>query len=127
MGGERELGAMIDAWLRAAAADDADALASMVAPDAVFLAPGRAPVEGRDAWLAVRDRPIAGVEERRDLQGIETYGDAGHAWFEVRLRIPAAEGAPEVRVEGHILSFYRRDAAGAWRLAREARMLAPGK
>ncbi|MCC6739314.1 MAG: SgcJ/EcaC family oxidoreductase [Planctomycetia bacterium] len=127
MGAEQDLRDMIAAWIRAVAEDDVETLAALAAPDVVFLAPGRAPVEGRDAWLTVRDRPIHGVETRCEPQQVRAYGDAGHAWFDLRLRIPAAQGASEVRIEGHLLALYRRDAAGQWRLAREARMLAPGK
>lgn len=124
---EKALRDMIAAWIRATEADDFEALSAMVAPDAVFLAPARAPVEGREAWAVSRDRPMPGVESRCDVQQVEVYGNAGHAWFQVKIRVPASEGVPEIRVEGHNLSLYRKGAAGKWLLAREARMLAPGK
>lgn len=124
---EKALRDMIAAWIRASDADDFEALSAMVAPDAVFLAPARAPVEGREAWAVSRDRAMPGVESRCEVQQVEVYGEAGHAWFSVKIRVPASEGVPEVRVEGHNLSLYRRGGDGRWLLAREARMLAPGR
>ncbi|KAF0242822.1 MAG: hypothetical protein FD180_3717 [Planctomycetota bacterium] len=117
----------VDAWLRASEADDFEALSALVAADAVFLAPGRSPVEGRAAWAATREPRPGGIHFHCDLQQVTAYGDAGHAWGEVALVIPAADGAPEVRVEGHTLWLFRKDAAGKWLMAREARMLAPGR
>ena len=125
--GEKELREALAAWLRATDADDLPTLAGLVAPDAVFLAPGRAPVEGRAAWAASHEPRPGGVQFRCDIQQVVAYGDAGHAWGEVSLVIPAADGAPEVRVEGHTMWLFRKDAAGKWLMAREARMLAPGK
>lgn len=118
---------MIDAWIAATDAEDMEALSALVAPDAVFLAPARPPAEGREAWAATREPRPNGVLYRCDVQQVAAYGSAGHAWFHVELTIPAAEGEAEIRVEGHNLSLYRKDAAGKWWLTREARMLAPGK
>lgn len=126
-GGEDALRERIGAWLRALEAEDTPALLGLMAPDAVFLAPGRAPVEGREAWLRARDPRPHGVEFRCELQGLAVYGEAAHAWFELELVVPAEEGVAEARVEGHLMALYRRDGAGEWWLAREARMLAPAR
>jgi uncharacterized protein (TIGR02246 family) len=125
--GEKELREALAAWLRATDADDAEALLPLVALDAVFLAPGRAPVEGREAWKSAREPRPGGVHFHCDVQQVAAYGEAGHAWGEVALVIPAAEGAPEIRVEGHTMWLFRKDAAGRWLMAREARMLAPAR
>ena len=49
---EKGLREAVDAWIRAMEADDAEKLFALVAPNAVFLAPGRSPAEGREAWAA---------------------------------------------------------------------------
>ena len=124
---EKDLREALAAWLRATDAEEGEALGRLVAADAVFLAPGHAPVEGREAWTATREPRMHGVLFRCDVQQVTAYGNAGHAWGEVALTVPASEGAPEVRVEGHTLWLFRKDAAGKWLLAREAKMLAPAR
>jgi uncharacterized protein (TIGR02246 family) len=117
----------LDAWTRALEAEDAAALGALAAPDAVFLAPGKAPLESRDAWLAARSPRLPGVELSCTVEKLVEYGDRGHAWCEITLTVPAAEGAPEIRVEGHLMALYRREADGRWLREREASMLAPAR
>lgn len=124
---EKDLRDALAAWIRATDEEDVEALSALVAPDVVLLAPGRQPVVGREAWAAAREPRPGGVHFHCDVQQVTAYGDAGHAWGEVALVIPAAEGAPEVRVEGHTLWLFRKDGAGKWLMAREAKMLAPAR
>jgi uncharacterized protein (TIGR02246 family) len=123
---ETALRRAVDAWIRALDAEDAAALAGLAAPDAVFLAPGRQPVVGREAWLAARSPRLGDVRLETTVEQVRTYGDWGHAWCEVRMTIAGTAGDPEVRVEGHTLALYRKDGRGKWLRAREAAMLAPG-
>lgn len=124
---EASLRDTIAAWIRASQAEDPQALSRLVAPDAVFLAPGRAPVEGRNAWAAARSPLLHGTRLLLDLQQVVVYGDWAHAWCEIELSVPPAEGEAEVRVVGHSLVLYRKDGAGKWLLAREATQLAPAR
>ncbi|MBI2919683.1 MAG: SgcJ/EcaC family oxidoreductase [Planctomycetes bacterium] len=124
---ERSLRDTVAAWIRASQAEDAQALSQLVAPDAVFLAPGKAPVVGREAWAAARSPLFHGVQLRLDLEQVVVYGDWGHAWCEIRMSVPHAEGEPDVRIEGHTLGLYRRNESGKWLLAREATQLAPAR
>ena len=67
---EKGLREAVDAWIRAMEADDAEKLFALVAPNAVFLAPGRSPAEGREAWAATREPRPGGVLFRCELQAV---------------------------------------------------------
>ncbi len=122
-----DLRAAVEAWIRALDTEDVAALTALAAPEAVFLAPGQEPAVGRDAWLARRSRRLHGVQLRCDIEAVAAYGSHGYAWYEVRLTVPAGDGDPEVRVEGHTMALYRRDDGGRWLLTHEAAMLAPAR
>ena len=124
---EKALREAIAAWHRATEAADPAVTGPLLTPDAVLLTPGRPPVTGREACVAALSPRSFGVVHSAVIEQAVVYGEWGHAWCEVVLSIAAEEGTPEIRVEGHTLALYRKDAAGKWLLAREATMLAPAK
>lgn len=122
---EQDVRDAISAWRLAFDAGDASA-ADLLDPDAVLMAPGRAPVRGRDACAASLS-PSLGIRSNFRVAQAVVYGDWAHAWCDVTRSIPAAGSDPEVKVEGHTLTLLRKGEAGKWLIAREAMLLAPAR
>jgi len=114
----------IAAWIRATAAGDIAELTTLMTDDAVFLTPGQSPMR-RDDFMA---QFLAAVEHVRieassEVQEIEIAGDWAYCWNRLDVKAtPRAGGAPQHRA-GYTLTIFRRD-GGAWRLARDANLLA---
>lgn len=54
-------------------------------------------------------------------------GDLAYAWSKISVAMTATEGGERMERAGHVLSVFRKDAAGRWQLARDANlMLKPG-
>jgi uncharacterized protein (TIGR02246 family) len=114
---EAEVQAALDAFVRAFAAGDADALAELFAPDAQLLLLYGAAVVGR---LAIRE-VWAGAFARNDTsawqterQIVDVHGDRAYALTTyTETLVPRAGGPPEL-VAGRLVQFLRRDADGHW-------------
>jgi uncharacterized protein (TIGR02246 family) len=121
---EQAIREVIAAWLRASSAGDVDAVLRLMTDDVVFLGPGRAPMRGK-AEFAQGMREWVGkmqVEGRHEVREIAVSGDLASCWIDLEVRMNAPGAAPQVR-RGPVLSVYRREADGAWRIARDANML----
>lgn len=121
---EQAIHEVIAEWLRASSAGDVDAVLRLMTEDVVFLGPGRPPMRGKAAF-AQGMREWAGkmqVDGRHEVREIAVSGDLASCWVDLEVRMSPPGGAPVVR-RGDVLSVYRREADGAWRIARDANML----
>jgi uncharacterized protein (TIGR02246 family) len=123
---ERAIRDLIEHWHRATAEGDVDAVLRLMSDDAVFLVPGKPPMTGRRPFeeglrnLLHTHR----LESTGDVQEVVTSHDLAYAWTALTVRVtPKSGGDPHVR-SGHALSIFRRQSDGAWRLVRDANLLA---
>jgi len=123
---EDQIRALVATWMTATQAGDLDTLLSLMTEDVVFLVPGRAPMGKQDFAAAAHAQCAASAPKFQGHAEIEeVVVDREWAFMRSRLRVVLTppEGAATVRA-GHTLTIFRRE-GGAWRLARDANLLAP--
>jgi uncharacterized protein (TIGR02246 family) len=116
---------VIDTWLRASAAGDVDTVLNLMTEDVVFLLPGQPPMRGREVYAA-RSRAMAGkirFQGRPDIQEIQLAGDYAFCWNHLSVTITPLPAGPPQNLAGNILSVFRREPDGQWRLFRDANLL----
>jgi uncharacterized protein (TIGR02246 family) len=127
-------------WIDAVNAGDLDRLLSLMADDAVFLSPGRAPV-GRDEFsahfsAAQKQARIGCVSELEEVVVVGAGEAMQVAYTRSRDALsvtpipdpaatpPAATQPQAIHLAGHRLTIYRKQPDGSWLLARDAHTLA---
>jgi uncharacterized protein (TIGR02246 family) len=123
---EQQIRESILTWISATAEGDLDRVLGLMAEDVVFLSAGQPPLRGRDAFESV-SRSMAGkmrFEGQPDIQEIHVAGDYAFCWTRLHVTAtPRDEGLP-IRRTGDVLSVFRKEQHGRWRLFRDANMLA---
>lgn len=126
MSDEEQIRAVIATWLKASAANDLNTVLDLMTEDAVFLRPGCLPMQGRAAYAAA-SQSMAGkikIEGHPDIREIHVSGDHAYVWNFLSITVtPLPDGSPK-KSEGPILTVFRKEADGRWRLFRDANMLA---
>lgn len=92
--------------------------------DIVFLLPGTT-MRGRETF-AEGFRAMAGkirIEGVPEIQEIHVSGDQAYCWNFLTVTITPVGGGAPVKKAGNVLSVFRRDADGCWRLHRDANLL----
>lgn len=111
----------IGEWTAASESQDLEALLDLIADDAVFLAPGAPPVQGKPAVESMFRGVWAKVKEHKQnfvIQEAWREGDSLFAWGEDSATI-LLTGAPEpVHYKGHGVMILKRHLDGSWRFAR---------
>ena len=113
-------------WIEAVNAGDLARLLSLMADDAVFLNPGKAPFgrEGfgpnfSDAHQRLRLHCITELEE------VVVVGEIAYTRSRDTLSVTARTCGATTQIAGHHLTVYRRRPDGRWLLARDAHTLSP--
>ncbi|MDH4190947.1 MAG: SgcJ/EcaC family oxidoreductase [Betaproteobacteria bacterium] len=120
---EQAIRQLVGKWRIAAAAGNTEHVLSLVADDAVFLAPGQAPMRKSD--FAAAQAALKQFDLRIDcqIQEIRVLGDWAYCWNKLSVVITPNHGGAAVKRAGHVLSvLHKRD--GAWAIVRDANMLA---
>jgi uncharacterized protein (TIGR02246 family) len=120
---ERSIRTLIDTWMRASAAGDADTVLSLMADDVIFMVPGREPF-GKNAFRAASEQmKNMRFTGRSDIREIEILGDWAYIrnYIDVTITPPSGEA---MHRSGYTLSILRKEADGKWRLWRDANMMA---
>jgi uncharacterized protein (TIGR02246 family) len=119
---ERAIRKLIDDWMEASARGDIAKVLSMMSDDVVFMTPGREPFgkqEFAEQSAAMKDMRIEGVAQPIEIQVLGDW-----AWLRNHLTITmTAKDAQPVRRAGYILTILKRQADGAWVIARDANLL----
>jgi uncharacterized protein (TIGR02246 family) len=120
---ERAIRDVVATWMRASQSGDTATTLSLMTEDVVFSVPGREPF-GKGAFAAAA-RAQTGMQIRGTSEIVELQVLGGWAFTRNRLdlTITPPSGEP-MRRSGYTLSLYRKEADGAWRLARDANLLA---
>ena len=114
---------LIDTWMRASAAGDADTVLSLMADDVIFMVPGREPF-GKDAFRAASEQmKNMRMSGSSDIREIEILGDWAYIRNYIEVTITPPNGNA-MRRSGYTLSILRKQADGKWLLWRDANMVA---
>jgi uncharacterized protein (TIGR02246 family) len=121
---EQQIRRVIDRWHRATAAGDLEGVLALMADDALFLTPGRPPMD-REGFAAAF-RGFSGrirVDSKQDIREIHAAGDLAYCWSHISVVMTNVENGEESRRAGHVLTIFRRSAGGTWLLSRDANLL----
>lgn len=123
---ERAVREVHAAWVEAVNAGDLARLLALMADDAVFLNPGRAPL-GRDEFslgftAAHRDSVIRCSSE---LEEVTVVGAIAYTRCRDSLCVTPRAGGAAAELAGHRMTIYRQQSGGRWLLARDANTLTP--
>jgi uncharacterized protein (TIGR02246 family) len=121
---EQAIRAVVSEWMAATRRGDTQAVLSLMTDDALFLQPGKPPMDKKgfaDASQAVPGaRPV--IDAVSDIKEIRVAGDMAYMWSHLAISVTPPGGAPVIRREGHTLTVFRR-VQGRWLLARDANLL----
>ena len=107
-------------WRSGWLAGDAAALMSLYSDDPVLMPQGQPAVIGKEAIRPLYEAVLNEVAIRSEgtLMEVEASGDWGYFWSTYKLKAtPKAGGAP-IESEGKSLFIVKRQASGAWKIAR---------
>jgi uncharacterized protein (TIGR02246 family) len=121
---ERAIGDLHNSWIDSVNAGNVDGLLGLMADDAVFLNPGRAPF-GPDGFP---DGFAAAHQQYRiccksELEELVVAGDIAYTLCRDSLSLAPRSGGEAMDLAGNRLTIYRKQADGRWLLARDANTL----
>lgn len=120
---ERAIRALVETWMAATAAGDAETVLQLIADDAIFMVPGQPPF-GKDSFAAASEvAKDVRIEGQSDIQEIQVLGDWAYLRNYLRVTVTPPGGKP-VKRSGHTLTILRKNADGRWVLTRDANLLA---
>jgi uncharacterized protein (TIGR02246 family) len=126
---EQAIRALVDTWMRATRAGDLDRVLELMAEDVVFLAAGRPPMRGTEAFAAA-SRAMEGkvtIDGRAEIQEVRVFGDWAYCWNQLTITMRPADGSAPAERSGPALSILRRNPDGRWVIFRDANMVSPAK
>ena len=121
---EQAIRTLVETWLAATKRGDTQAVLDLMTDDALFLVPGRSPMNKAGFAAASRPPPgptpvVAGVS---DIKEIQIEGSMAYLWSHLRVTVTPADASAPIRREGHTLTILRK-VSGKWLLARDANLL----
>ena len=120
---EDEIRRLIDGWLRATSAGELERVLGMMTEDAVFLAPSRPPIRGRQEFAAKQiGMQGSQVEATSEIEEIRVFGDWAYVWTQLQVVVTPSPKESPVKRAGPTLSVLRKK-DGKWRMYRDANML----
>jgi uncharacterized protein (TIGR02246 family) len=122
---EQAIRDLIAKWHVATAAGELNQLLGFMADDVVFLQPGQPPMRGKETFATGFRAALQHfrIDSSSEIQEIQVVADWAYCWTNLSVTLtPLQAGAP-VRRSGYTLTIFRRQADGAWVLARDANML----
>jgi uncharacterized protein (TIGR02246 family) len=120
---EQAIRDVIQRWMKASAAGDADTVLSLMTDDAVFMVPGKEPF-GKQAF-AQSFGALAGmrIEGKSNPVEIKVLGDWAYVRNHIALEMTPKAGGETRRRSGYTLTIFTRKPGGSWLLARDANLL----
>lgn len=124
---EQAIRQLIADWLSATRDGDVARVLSLMAHDVVFLVPGQAPLQGRDAFgVALRTMlSTQAIESSSEIDEVEIAGDMAYCRTCLTVTTISRHSNTPVKRSGHTLSILRKGGDGVWRLTRDANLLGP--
>ena len=112
----REIDAARRRFEAAIGSNDAAAMTTVYAPDAIFFPPRRDPVSGRDAIRRALERPARDYEIVHHVLEVDVRGDIA---YEIGRWIQRSRGGGAATGGGGYLWIWRRQPGGTWAIWRE--------
>ena len=124
-GDEQAIRELIATWNRATSAGNAAPLLKLMAEDVVFLTPDQPPMRGRDGFVAAFQAALKRfrIDPVSEVQEIEIAGGLAYCWAHITVTMTPINGGSAARRSGYTLTILRKQAGGAWVIARDANML----
>jgi uncharacterized protein (TIGR02246 family) len=122
---EQAIRSLVDAWFRATAAGDLEAVLSLMSDDVVFLGPGRPPMRKSD--FAAQSRAMEGrmrIEGTPQIQEVRVFGEWAYCWNQIAVTMTPIPDGEAVHRAGPALSILHKQPDGRWVMFRDANMLA---
>ncbi len=110
--------------IAASTAFDVDALLALWTDDGVLLAPGQAPISGKDSLRAFYDKSrdaLANAEVlsyEEQWQEVRIIGDYAYQWGQIRSRRRTGQSKQETSDVVNVMRILKRSEDGSWRVAR---------
>lgn len=124
---EQQIRSLMDEWRERTAAGDVDGVLALMTDDATFLTAGNPPMTKAD--FAAGFRSFAGkveIEATQDVKDLRVSGDLAYAWSHLSVAMTSTVTGVRTERVGHVLTVFRKSAAGEWLLARDANLMAVG-
>jgi uncharacterized protein (TIGR02246 family) len=121
---EREIRALVGAWMTATKAGDMPAVLALMTDDVIFMTPGRPPFGKKEFAAGGEQRRAWELDGRCEILELEVFGDRAYARNHLQITL-TKPGEPAMRLSGYTLGIYRKEADGRWRLARDANLVMP--
>ncbi len=110
--------------IAASIASDVDALLALWTDDGVLLAPGQAPISGKDKLRAFYEKyrdamastEVLGYEDQ--WQEVRILGDYAYQWGQIHSRRRTGQSKQEVSDVVNAMRILKRGEDGSWRVAR---------
>ena len=120
MDDERAIRELFSTWKRATKVGDVATVLTLIAEDAVFLAPARPPIRGRQEVEALYRQVFAlyEIEQEFVFEEIRVSGDLAFCWGHDSAVMRPTDGGPERRARGYGMTIFTRDGEGRWLVAR---------
>lgn len=115
----------IQLWQEATAAGDVDKLLDLMDEEVVFLVAGHPPMKGREQFAQnlrniLQTHHIASSSQ---MQEIVVQADLAYTWSYLQVDIIPKQAGQQMRRTGNVLSIWRLQADGKWRISRDANLL----
>ncbi len=121
---EQAIRALITRWLDATRDGDVETIGSLITDDVIFQMPGQEPMQGKEDFLGLQRVMLHThhVDPEGEVLEVSVHGDFAYTRTRLEITINGPEG--EHHRSGTTLSILRKGADGAWRLSRDANMVA---
>lgn len=124
---KRQIHELVRQWMEATQQGDATRVLALVADDALFLQPGKPPMDKALFEKQARTQAGAGgpsVDGTSEIEELIVSGDWAIARNRLKVTITPHDGSPASTRTGQALTVFHKE-NGRWRLARDANLLAP--
>ncbi|MDR3095804.1 MAG: SgcJ/EcaC family oxidoreductase [Paraburkholderia sp.] len=123
---ERAIREVHTTWIDAVNTGDLVRLLALMADDAVFLNPGRAPLR-RDGFPVgfVAAHQQSRIRCISELEEVVIVGEVAYTRCRDSLSVTPRAGGEATQLAGHRITIYRKQPDGRWLLARDANTLSP--
>lgn len=122
---EAAIRALIARWHEATANGDVDAVLELMTDDVAFLVAGQPVMRGRETFARGLRAMLKTqrITSSGDIREIVVSGDLAYVWNVLDVSVTPLAGGAAMQRRGNVLSVFRRDDDGRWRLARDANLL----
>jgi uncharacterized protein (TIGR02246 family) len=131
---ERQIRSLVSDWMEATKRGDTSAILNLMTDDALFLQPGRPPMDKaafeKQSVAQSKARPETvgnakspTIEGKSDIEELVVSGDWAFARSRLQITITSPDGSHRETRTGNAMSVFKKEGT-TWRLARDANLLA---